>query len=216
MVALYAIADPARSRSGDIAGDVTAAIRGGAGMVQLRHKAARARDIIALARTLKDITAAHGVPLIINDRADIALASGADGVHLGAHDLPPRIARDMLGRGAIIGATVHNEAEAETADIAVADYFGIGPFAVTSSKADALAPLGPSGLARLCASLKTRAPRRPIYAIAGITARNAPDAIRAGAHGVAVISALFMKPSVEDAARSICAAVENVSREMPP
>jgi len=200
---LYAIFDPAQFAGDSWPAAVTGALAGGVSMLQLRCKSAQREAAGEWARRLHEVTAAAGVPLIINDDPAVAGAAGAEGVHLGASDMAPGPARALLGPDAIIGLTIHSGAEARQCDVAAADYFGVGPFAATGSKADASAPLGEAGFAELCALLKARAPGKPIYAIAGIDALNARRAIAAGADGVAVISAIFSAGDTRAAARRL-------------
>lgn len=158
------------------------AVRGGATSVQLRLKTAPPREIVALARRL--VTAIE-VPVLINDRPDIARAAGAAGVHLGPDDLSPALARKVLGEGAIIGASVGSEGESLLA--AGADYWGIGPWRSTGTKADAGAPLGAAGFARIT----KLAGDTPVIAIGGITAADVAAVRKAGGAGVAVVSAVL-------------------------
>ena len=172
---------------------IVRAVRGGATSVQLRLKTAPAIEILALARRL---VAALEVPLLINDRPDIARAAGAAGVHLGPDDLSPALARRVLGDRAIIGASVGNEGESLLA--AGADYWGIGPWRQTGTKPDAGAPLGAEGFARLVQA----AGATPAIAIGGITADDAAAVRAAGGAGVAVVSAILGAPDPEAAARA--------------
>ncbi len=171
-------------------------------MVQLRLKAVDARTLVdagvALLDALRD---APTVPLIVNDRVDVALACGAAGVHVGVDDLPVRSVRRITPPGFIIGASVGDESE--VANGVEADYVGIGPVYATLSKSDAGQPIGPDGLRRL----RERC-RRPCVAIGGMTAENAATAIAAGADGVAVIRSVFGARSPERAARELWLATE--------
>lgn len=209
-VRLYAVADPARCAAGDLTAAVAAAVRGGATLVQYRDKTATTRKMLERARALKDALQGAGVPLIVNDRVDVALAAGAEGVHLGADDMPAAEARRLMGGEAIIGVTVHDQAEAAAAPVEIADYFGVGPVYATGSKADARAAHGPEGFAALVAALKARAPRTPVVGISGIDESNAGAVMAAGADGIAAVSALFMADDVEKAARALRARVEAV------
>ncbi len=202
---LYAVADPAMMAGRDPVDAVGAAVRGGATLVQLRDKRGDARATAALARRLKAALPA-AVPLLINDRVDVAAVSGADGVHLGQRDLTPADARALLGDDAIVGLTVHHAHEA-TAHARV-DYVGLGPAYATASKDPGDPPLGPAGLARLLAQVRARLGPLPASAIAGIDRARAPEVIAAGVDGVAVIGALFQAGDVEAAARELRAAVD--------
>ncbi len=202
---LYAVADPAAMAGHDPVDAVMAAVRGGATLVQLRDKRGDARATVALARRLKAALPA-AVPLLINDRVDVAAVAGADGVHLGQEDLSPAAARALLGDDAIVGLTVHHAHEA-TADARI-DYVGLGPAFATASKHPRDAPLGPEGLARLLGEVRARLGPLPACAIAGIDAERAPAVVRAGVDGVAVIGALFQAADVEAAARTLRRAVD--------
>jgi thiamine-phosphate pyrophosphorylase len=168
-----------------------AAEAGGAGMVQLRLKLGSAREQAALARAL---VAALTVPLVINDRPDVAIAAGAAGVHLGAADLPLALARRIAPPGFLIGASVGSEAEASASGDA--DYWGIGPWRVTRTKADAGAGLGPEGFARLVRLARGR----PCLAIGGVRPEDVPAVHRAGGTGVAVAAGILDTDDVQVAA----------------
>lgn len=167
-------------------------------MVQLRLKDADARTLMEVSRAL--LTALpHDIPLIVNDRADVAIAAGAAGVHVGPDDLQPTAIRRIAPPGFIIGASVGTEAEIPA--IADADYVGIGPLFPTDSKLDAGTAIGPAGFAQLAALV-----HRPAVAIGGINASNARAVMAAGAAGIAVIRAVFGATDPEAAARAIRAA----------
>ena len=179
---------------------VRAALAGGAGVVQLREKGASARERYELGRELRELTRESEVPLILNDRADLALALDADGVHLGDEDLPVAVARDLLGDDAIVGRSVSDVAAAETAVEAGADYLGVGAVYATGSKdvADEDAEIGLDALGAIADAVDV-----PVVAIGGITAGTAGDAVRAGASGVAVISAIAGADDPEAATRAL-------------
>jgi thiamine-phosphate pyrophosphorylase len=202
---LYAVADPAIMVRHDPVEAVLAAVRGGATLVQLRDKGGDARATIALARRLKSALPAD-VPLVINDRVDVAAVTGADGVHLGQQDPSPADARRLLGDDAIVGLSVHHPHEA-VADARV-DYVGLGPAYATTTKDPGDPPLRPAGLAHLLGEVRARLGPVPACAIAGITATRAGEVIRAGVDGVAVVGALFHPEDVEAAARSLRRAVD--------
>lgn len=198
--------DPARCAGRDPVACAEAALRGGATLVQLRDKVSSTRDLVALVRRLRPVLASAGVPLIVNDRIDVALAAEADGCHVGATDMPPVDARRLLSAHAILGVTIHHAHEASAAD--VADYAGVGPLFATTSKDPGDLPLGSGGLRRLLAALRQRHPGLPACAIAGIDASNAAATIEAGADGVAVIAAIFMANDIRGAARELRDAVD--------
>ncbi len=162
-----------------------AALEGGASMIQLREKNVTDRELWALAREMQRMARKRGAGFVVNDRVDIALAAEADGVHLGADDLPVAAARRILGTGAVVGASVANAEEAKAAEAAGATYVSVGSIFPTPSKEDAgkaigIGPIGDIG----------RATALPVLAIGGINSDNVDAVIRAGAHGVAVISAV--------------------------
>ena len=172
-----------------------AAVRGGATMIQLRLKDADARTLTEVGRAL---VAALDVPVVINDRADVALACGAAGAHLGADDVPLSALRRVVPPGFILGASAGNDAELDAAG--GADYVGIGAVYATGSKADAGAAIGVAEFARLAARARDRG--IPAVAVGGITAATAGTLRSAGAAGVAVISAIFGARDPETAARA--------------
>ena len=147
---------------------------------------------------------------MVNDRVDVVLAAGADGVHLGPDDMTARDARRLLGPDAIIGLSIKTVEEAHTAPLELIDYAGIGGVYATLSKLQKSAPIGPEGFARIAAELRRRKPALPLCGIAGIDASNAGAVIAAGADGVAVISALSLAPDPAAAARALCDIVDGM------
>jgi thiamine-phosphate pyrophosphorylase len=200
---LYALIDPDHAGGHDLVGLARQVAAGGATLVQLRDKRSGTRAMIEEVHALKTALTPFKVPLVINDRLDVALAAEADGVHLGPDDLPPEDARRLLGPDAIIGLSVKTVADAETAPVECIDYAGIGGVFATSSKEQKSAPIGPEGLARIATALRRRAPQLPLCGIAGIDAGNSAAVIAAGADGVAVISALAKASDPEEAARAL-------------
>lgn len=200
--AVYLVTDRGLARGRDLLEVVAAAVAGGAGMVQLREKHAGDREFLDLARALKALLAPAGVPLLVNDRVDVARAAGADGVHLGQSDLPPGLARAMLGPDALVGLSVETMEQAREAETLDVDYLGVSPVFATPTKADAGPAWGLDGLARLAARS-----RRVLVGIGGIGPGNAAEVICAGAHGVAVVSAICGADSPRDAAAALLAAV---------
>jgi thiamine-phosphate pyrophosphorylase len=205
---LNAIVDPERSGGHDLAELARLCAQGGATLIQLRDKISETRAMVTRARAIKKALAPFNVPLVINDRVDVALAAGAEGVHVGQNDMAVEDARKLLGRGAIIGLSIKTVAEADAAPVDLIDYVGSGGVYVTLSKEQKNAPIGPEGLARVITALHVRAPKLPICGIAGIDAGNAAAVIAAGADGVAVISALSLAPDPAAAARSLRAIVD--------
>ena len=169
-----------------------AAVQGGVTAIQLRLKDASAADLASLGRAL--LVSLH-VPLFVNDRLDVAIAIGAAGVHLGPDDVPVALARRVAPPGFIVGASVGSDDE--VIDGADADYWGIGPWAATTTKADAGPALGAAGLSRIVA----RAGGRPCVAIGGIRAEGVRLALQSGATGIAVVSGILAAADVESAAR---------------
>ena len=160
-------------------------IEGGADTVQFRQKQGTTRELIAVAQSMQAICEQHNVPLIVNDRADIALAVGATGTHFGQDDMPVSIGRRILPTQTIIGASARTEEKILEAITEGADYIGFGPIYGTTSKPDAEMAKGLERLRRMCDIAAC-----PVIAIGGITVQAAADVIRAGAHGIAVISAV--------------------------
>ena len=163
---------------------------GGARIVQLREKQKEAREFFIEAQAALQVARARGVRLIINDRVDLALALGADGVHLGQEDLPPEAARGILGPGAVIGFSTHNLEQALAAARLPIDYLALGPIFPTASKENPDPPVGLDGLRRV----RRAVPRLPLVAIGGITLENAGEVLAAGADGLAVIGSLLAEP----------------------
>jgi thiamine-phosphate pyrophosphorylase len=208
---LYALLDPAVAGRHSLS-DLAGLIAGSTTLVQLRDKRSDTRALVEEARALRRALAPFGVPLLINDRVDVALAAGADGVHIGQDDMAPADARRLLGRGAVIGLSIQSVEQAEAAPLGILDYVGIGGVYATTSKENTQAPIGPAGLREVAAAVRARAPGFPICGIAGITAENAPAVIEAGADGVAVISALSLATDPGAAAQRLRAAVDEALR----
>lgn len=189
---------------------VGAAVAGGVTLVQLREKHAGTREFLELGRALMALLSPLGVPLIINDRVDVALALGAAGVHLGQADMPPEDARRLLGPAAHIGLSVEDLDQlraAETLPEGLVDAYGLSPIFATSTKADAGPGWGLAGLAQAREAVD-RGSRRPLIAIGGIHAGNAAAVLRAGADGLAVVSALCSAPEPRRAAEELMSLVK--------
>jgi len=195
---LYLVTDRSLLGGRDLARIVRAAIVGGVTMVQLREKELPARDFVQVARQLLAITRPTRVPLIINDRVDVALAVGADGVHVGQDDIPADMVRRIIGPDKILGVTAHDEHELAVAVTHGADYVGTNAVFGTPTKADIRPPIGLDGLARRYAGATV-----PVVAIGGIDHENAADAIEAGADGVAVVRAIMAAPDTARAATDL-------------
>ena len=174
------------------------AIRGGADTIQFRQKSGSTREMIQAAMDVKQVCAVKGVTFVVNDRVDVAIASDADGVHLGQDDFPIPLARKLLGKGKIIGGSAATLEEAQKCHSDGADYVGFGPVYPTTSKDDA----GPvSGISILKGVVETIP--LPIIAIGGVGAENTAEVMEAGAHGIAVISAVCCQQDPEKATRAL-------------
>jgi len=195
---LYLVTDRSLSSGRSIIEVVAAAVTGGVSCVQLREKHLPVREMIEEARQLVTLLRPLGIPLIVNDRVDVALAAGADGVHLGQSDMHIDDARRILGPSRIIGISAESVADAVTAEQEGADYIGISPVFGTTTKTDIAEPLGLAGVRKI-----RRRVALPLVGIGGISAGNAADVMRAGADGVAVVSALVSSPSPENSAREL-------------
>lgn len=204
---LYVVTDRPLARGRPLEEVVRAAIAGGATVIQLREKEIDTRRFIELGRRLLAITREAGLPLIINDRVDVALAVDADGVHVGQEDMPAAIARRLLGPDKLLGVTVSNVEEAHQAQIDGADYLGTNAVFATPTKTDTGPPMGLEGLRQIAEAIPL-----PIVGIGGVNANNAADVIRAGAAGVAVVSAVVAAEDVEAAARRLRAVVDAARR----
>jgi thiamine-phosphate pyrophosphorylase len=202
-LSLYLVTDPEMTARRGLVAIVAAAVDGGVTLVQLRHKDGPPRLMVEAGRALKALLTSRGIPLIVNDRVDVAHAIGADGVHVGPDDLPPAAARTILGPHAIIGLSIAKLAALGTFDPAVVDYVGLGPIFPTGTKTDAAVALGEAGFASIRLQLKC-----PVVAIGGITTANAARAIAAGADGIAVVSAICNAADSRAAAHALRSAVD--------
>ncbi|OPY89276.1 MAG: Thiamine-phosphate synthase [Syntrophus sp. PtaU1.Bin208] len=199
---LYLVTDRGLCGQRDLEEVVSLAVKGGAAWVQLREKDLPTRPFVEEARRVKKILAPLGVPLIINDRLDVVLASEADGIHIGQEDMPYEIARRLLGPEAIIGLSVETWEDVEQAQSLDVDYLGISPVFATPTKTDTKEPWGLEGISRIRAFS-----RHPLVAIGGISPANAAAVILAGADCIAVVSAIC-------AASDPCRAAEDLCREI--
>jgi thiamine-phosphate pyrophosphorylase len=195
--ALYLVTDRNLTLGRDLVTCVEQAIAGGVTMVQLREKNLSTRDFYQQAQQLKLITDKYNLPLIINDRLDIALAVDAAGVHLGQADLPAAVARQILGPDKIIGVSTSTLAESLLAQSDGADYLGVGAMFPTATKTDADA-VSFAELASICEHV-----RIPVVAIGGINAANANECWDAGVTGLAVVSAILAQPDITIAADNL-------------
>jgi thiamine-phosphate pyrophosphorylase len=195
-LSLYLVTDQSLSKGRSVKWIVEQAVMGGVTMVQLREKNISTFDFLNKAIALKQLLTPYGIPLIINDRLDIALAADADGLHIGQSDMPYQIARQMLGYDKIIGLSVETISQAEEANLLDVDYIGLSPVFSTNTKTDINTPLGLEGIATI-ASFS----RHLMVAIGGINVENTPSILKAGAHGVAVVSAIVSADDVKEAAQ---------------
>lgn len=205
-ITLYGILDPNRTQGRALADLAIEAAKGGATILQYRDKNASIRDLIEQGRAIKRALEGSGVPLLINDRVDAALAIGADGVHVGQGDMSPNDARGILGPNSIIGLTIKSEEHAKAAPVELLDYVCIGGVYNTLSK-DNPVSIGLDGWQKIAAHFRNNGAKIPVGAIAGIDASNVADVIAAGADGAAIIAGLFMADDVEQASRNMLALI---------
>ena len=198
---LYVILDRAASRGRDLEEILDATIAGGCRLIQLREKEWPSGRVLPLAERLSDRCRRAGVTFIVNDRVDLAIAVGADGVHLGQDDLPTRAARPLLRPGMVLGRSTHNVAQAREAQSEGADYIAVGSMFPTQTKPD-FELVGPELIRAVRPATKA-----PLIGIGGITRENVAEVIRAGADGVAVISAVCGAPDPAAATREFLAAI---------
>lgn len=195
---LYLVTDRPLALGRDIAWVVEQAVKGGVTMVQLREKDIDTRTFIELGLKLKELLAPLGVPLIINDRVDVALAIDADGVHIGQSDMPYETARRLLGPDKIIGLSVENYDDIEAANQLDVDYIGISPVYLTTTKTDTAAAFGQEGVRKA-----TVLSKHPSVGIGGMNATTAAETMRSGADGVAVVSAIMSADDPCEASRNL-------------
>jgi thiamine-phosphate pyrophosphorylase len=205
---LYLCTDRVLSLGRPIAEAVEATIAGGVTMVQLREKEASSREFYEIALEVRALTARHHVPLVINDRLDIALAVNAEGLHIGQSDIPLGVARRLAGESMFIGVSASTVEEALQAQAGGADYLGVGAVYPTGSKADAGEAVGLEGLAEIRGAV-----RIPVVGIGGINADNAAAVLRAGASGIALISGILSRPDIAGAARTLRSILDAGTRE---
>ncbi|MBI5826718.1 MAG: thiamine phosphate synthase [Deltaproteobacteria bacterium] len=198
---VYLITDGSAPANGDTVASVEKALQGGVRSVQLREKGLDAKGLLKLAKALRALTHGYGARLIINDRADVALLSGADGVHLGQNSIAPVDARKILGDKMLIGVSTHSLKEAVRAREGGADFIAVGPVYHTPSKAPYGEPIGPDIIREVKAVVDI-----PVYAIGGIDKDNLKETVLNGADGVAVISAILKSEDIEKSAKEMIAA----------
>ncbi|MCI6989822.1 MAG: thiamine phosphate synthase [Clostridiales bacterium] len=194
---LYAVTDRAWTSRQTLLEQLEDALEGGVTLVQLREKDLPQEDFLAEALAAKELCHRYGVPLLINDNVDLALQCGADGVHVGAEDMPVAEIRRLAGPGFIVGATAKTVAQAQAAQAAGADYLGVGALFPSPTKPNAVG-ITKRELADICASVSI-----PVVAIGGITQENLPQLAGSGAVGAAVVSAIFGAQDVRAAAQAL-------------
>lgn len=197
-LSLYLVTDRGLSLGRPLEYIVEEAVKGGVTMVQLREKDCSSLEFFELGLKLKQLLSPLNIPLIINDRLDIALAVEADGLHIGQSDLPWQVARQLLGPDKILGLSVENMEQAEEANLLDIDYVGVSPVFATPTKTDTFQPFGLEGLKEAC-----RISKYPAVAIGGINAMNAASIIEQGAQGIAVVSAISSAESPMLAAKDL-------------
>lgn len=195
---VYLVTDRGLARGRTTFEIVQAAVQGGVSCVQLREKSCSTREFIEEALSIRSLLANHGVPLIINDRVDVALAVDADGVHLGQSDMPLQIARQIVPGKMIVGISAESLDDAVRARKEGADYLGVSPIYATPTKTDTAEPLGLEGLKAIRSAVDL-----PLVGIGGLNAGNAETVIRSGADGVAVVSAIVSADDPKAAARDL-------------
>jgi thiamine-phosphate pyrophosphorylase len=204
---LYLVTDENLCLGRSLVKVVEAAVKGGVTMVQLREKAESSRKFLYKAQQLKEILSVYQVPLIINDRLDIALAAKADGVHVGQDDLPVEAVRQLMPH-AIIGLSVENFAQLEQAAGLPVDYIGISPVFTTPTKAELENAWGIDGLK----AVRSRT-NLPLVAIGGINPSNAVEVITAGADSLAIVSAICSAEDPEQASRELLSLIHSTQRK---
>ncbi len=198
MKGLYLVTDRGLCGERSLEDVILRSVRGGARYVQIREKDQSTRDFIEEALRIKNILKPFDVPLIINDRVDVAIAVKAEGVHVGQNDMPYRMARSLMGPGAVIGLSVETWEDVEEAEGFDCDYIGVSPVFETPTKTDTKGAWGLDGLARIKAFS-----RHPLVAIGGINVSNAADVVKSGADCVAVVSAVCAAPDPEAESRKL-------------
>lgn len=207
-LSLYLVTDPRQTASRGLEATVSAAVAGGVTLVQLRDPNAHGRALVEQARALKALLTPLGIPLLVNDRVDVAIAADADGVHLGQDDMNPQDARALLGPDRILGLSVGNPQELAASDLSGVDYLGTGPVKATGTKADAGKAIGAAGIATVRALTHL-----PIVGIGGVDGAIVEDVIRAGANGIAVVSAICAAEDPKVAAAELYARVHAAQRQ---
>lgn len=200
-LSLYLVLDPVLCAQKGMVETAVEAVEGGATVVQLRAPDWKKREFYDCAVRLKAALKPYGVPLIINDHVDVALAMDADGVHVGQKDLPVELVRQMIGQNKILGLSISNIEEAKACDTTIVDYIGIGPIFATSTKPDAAPAMGIEGFAMAASHCAL-----PNVAIGSVKEKDIVPLVGAGCNGIAVVSAICGQPDVKKAALELKAA----------
>jgi thiamine-phosphate pyrophosphorylase len=208
-LSLYLVTDRSLCAHLGIEQVVEAAVRGGVTLVQLRDDQTPTSELIDVATRLRRLLERYGVPLIVNNRLDVALAAGAAGAHVGQSDASPVVARRRLGPDAILGLSITDLAQLAAVDPAIVDYLGVGPVFATGTKPDAAPAMGLQALAAARAATSL-----PIVAIGGIDQGNAAEVMRTGVAGIAVVSAICAAPDPQAAARALAGTVARTRRPL--
>jgi thiamine-phosphate pyrophosphorylase len=208
MQGLYLVTDRGLCGPKDLVDVILKALQGGVACVQLREKEVSTRFFVEEAQKIKALMAPFKAPLIINDRIDVALAVGADGVHIGQADMPYAVARKLMGKRAIIGLSVETWEDVESAQALDVDYLGVSPVFETPTKTDTRGSWGLEGLSKIKAYS-----RHPLVAIGGLNTSNAADAVRAGADCLAVVSAICSAFDPLEAARELHDTILNALKQ---
>ncbi len=197
-LSLYLVTDRELTQNRPLEDLIKEAIKGGVSMVQIREKNCSSLDFYDLAKRVKELLNPHQIPLIINDRVDIAQAVDADGLHIGQSDLPYAVARKLLGKNKIIGLSVENLEQAQQANQLDVDYIGLSPVFYTDTKTDIAPALGLDGIENIA-----RISKHPMVGIGGIYIGNAEQIIKSGANGIAVVSAILSSENPKQAAKQL-------------
>lgn len=206
---VYFVTDRDLSRGRPIEDIVAAAAKGGATIIQVREKECSTREFIEIGNRIKEILAPYDIPLIVNDRLDVALAIDADGIHIGQSDMPHDIARRYLGPDKIIGLSVESVQDARAAEDMDVDYLGVSPIFFTPTKTDLIRELGLAGLREIASFSRHR-----LVGIGGLNASTAADVIKNGGDGVAVVSAICSADDPEAATRELVRIVKSAKEEL--
>ena len=207
-LSVYVITDPHLAKGLGHDEIAEAAFAGGAGVVQLRDKGASTEALYRAGLRMQELAKRAGAAFVVNDRLDVAQATGADGAHVGQDDMPAAVARGLLGKDAIVGVSVENGEQAQEAERDGATYVAVGPiYEARGSKADAGPPVGPDAVAEI-----KRHVSLPVVAIGGINHENAAEVVAAGADGLAVMTAIIAAPDIAEAARRMRRVIDEARR----